>query len=216
MKGVARTAWRSTVLGAAAVCCVWSAPVCASDSVPRAALRHKAVLIRAARAEMGLEAPCALLAAQIHTESRWREDAVSPVGAQGLAQFMPATSRWLVEVAPHTGKAEPFHPVWSIRAMCAYDHWLFRRTAGAANNCERWAFVLSSYNGGEGWVRKDRRLAERLGYDPSRYFGNTEKVNAGRNAAAIRENRAYPRRIFTVQPLYEKAGFGPALDCGGR
>ena len=46
-------------------------PGLASD-IPRAAERHRAELIRVSRAVWGLEAPVAVFAAQVHTESWWR------------------------------------------------------------------------------------------------------------------------------------------------
>ena len=67
-------------------------PGLASD-IPRAAERHRAELIRVSRAVWGLEAPVAVFAAQVHTESWWRNGTVSPAGAQGLAQFLPAACR---------------------------------------------------------------------------------------------------------------------------
>ncbi|WP_110603200.1 transglycosylase SLT domain-containing protein [Salinicola lusitanus] len=33
----------------------------------------------------------AMFVAQVHQESRWRADAQSPAGAEGIVQFMPAT-----------------------------------------------------------------------------------------------------------------------------
>ena len=183
----------------------------ADIAIPRAALPHKAALVRAAHAELGLSAPVALLAAQIHTVSLWRENAVSPVGARGLAQFMPATARWLPTVAPHTGEPSPFNPGWSLRALCAYDAYLLRQIRMTAGPRDRWAFTLSAYNGGLGWVRRDRALAASTGRDPARYWGSVEHVNAGRKPSAFRENRDYPRRIFAAQDVYEQAGWGPAV-----
>lgn len=188
----------------------------AEITIPRAAEAHRATLVRAAHASWGLDAPVSVFAAQVHTESWWRNDTVSHVGAQGLAQFMPATARWLPSVAPETGRPAPFNPGWSLRALCVYDKWLWDRTNGA-DAFERMAFTLSAYNGGLGWVNRDKAKARRQGVDASRWFGAVETVNAGRSAAAWQENRQYPRRILKDrQYAYIKAGWGPGIAEGDR
>ena len=48
-----------------------------------------APLVEAAAQTAGL--PVSVVAAQLAQESRWNPDATSPAGAQGIAQFMPAT-----------------------------------------------------------------------------------------------------------------------------
>ena len=188
----------------------------AETVIPRAALQYRAQLTREARAVWGMDAPVALFAAQIHTESWWRNDTVSHVGAQGLAQVMPATARWLPSVAPETGKPAPFNPGWSLRALCVYDKWLWDRVAGHSD-FERMAFTLSAYNGGLGWVNRDRKKARVLGVDDQRWFGAVENVNAGRSKAAFRENRNYPRLILEErQYAYIKAGWGPGVEDEAR
>ena len=185
-------------------------------TIPRAAQQYRATLVRAAHATWGLDAPVSVFAAQVHTESWWRNNAVSHVGAQGLAQFMPSTAKWLPSVAPETGKPEPFNPGWSLRALCAYDKWLWERNDGASAY-ERMAFTLSAYNGGQGWVNRDRRLARQRGLDAARWFGAVATVNAGRSAAAWKENRNYPRLILQErQYAYIKAGWGPGIEDGTR
>lgn len=189
----------------------------ASDvTIPRAAKQYRATLVRAAHATWGLDAPVSVFAAQVHTESWWRNNTVSHVGAQGLAQVMPSTAKWLPSVAPETGKPEPFNPGWSLRALCAYDKWLWERNDGASAY-ERMAFTLSAYNGGQGWVNRDRRLARHRGLDAARWFGAVATVNAGRSAAAWKENRNYPRIILQErQYAYIKAGWGPGIEDGTR
>ncbi len=185
-------------------------------TIPRAAQQYRATLVRAAHATWGLDAPVSVFAAQVHTESWWRNNTVSHVGAQGLAQFMPSTAKWLPSVAPETGKPEPFNPGWSLRALCAYDKWLWERNDGASAY-ERMAFTLSAYNGGQGWVNRDRRLALQRGLDAARWFGAVATVNAGRSAAAWKENRNYPRLILQErQYAYIKAGWGPGIEDGTR
>ena len=100
--------------------------------------------------------------------------------------------------------------------MCSSDlKWLWDRLNGA-DACQRMAFTLSAYNGGIGWVGRDRKEAERQGRDPARWFGQVEKVNAGRSAPSLRENRRYVRLILLErQYWYRKAGWGPGVGCGG-
>lgn len=195
---------------------VWLGDFARAASIPREAQAHRSVLVRAARLEWGLAAPVATFAAQVQQESEWRPDAVSPVGAQGLAQFMPSTARWLPSVAPQTGQPAPFNPAWALRAMVAYDLWLHQRVR-AATPCDRMAMALAAYNGGLGWVQRDARLAATRGRNPAAWWGNVEAVNAGRSANAFRENRGYPRRILlTLEPVYKAAGWGGGSCDGGH
>lgn len=187
-------------------------------AIPRAALQYRATLIREARAAWGLNAPVSIFAAQIHTESWWRNDTVSAANAQGLAQFIPSTARWLPTVAPEVGNPQPFKPAWSLRACVVYDKYLCDRMSAMSAGkslipCDRMAFALSAYNGGAGWVNRDRNLAAKKGLDPDRYFGSVETVNAGRRASAIRENRRYVAYIFERQAAYVRAGWGPGVSC---
>ncbi|WP_445364410.1 transglycosylase SLT domain-containing protein [Microbulbifer sp. ANSA003] len=184
--------------------------------IPRASQIYKRTLIRAAHAHWGLDAPIATMAAQIHQESRWKVDARSPVGAEGLAQFMPATSDWFAQLYPQTlGERQPYSAGWSLQALVLYDHWLYRRLS-ASDNCERWAMVLASYNGGLGWVLRDKREASAGGADKLRWFNAVEHYNAGRSRAAFRENRDYPRKILLRwEPLYVRAYWGSGACTRG-
>ena len=196
-----------------------AAPGAWASNVPRAAERHRAELIRVSRAVWGLEAPVSVFAAQVHTESWWRNDTVSSAGAQGLAQFLPSTAAWLPSVVPdlerEAGAPAPFNPGWALRALVSYDRWLWERLDGA-DACQHMAFALSAYNGGIGWLDRDRKLAARRGYRTDCWFGQVEEANAGRRASSFREKRRYVRLILLErQYWYRKAGWGPGIGCGG-
>ncbi|MBG6244774.1 lytic murein transglycosylase [Candidatus Symbiopectobacterium sp. 'North America'] len=175
---------------------------------PAAAQQYRSELIRNARLDCGLNAPVADFAAQLHQESGWDPRAVSPVGAQGLAQFMRATATWISDLMPELKTSQPFNPAWSIRALTRYDLWIWQRIT-AADDCQRMAMTLSGYNGGLGWVQRDQTLAAQRGLDRQRWFGHVATGNAGRSAANWRENRHYPQRILlALAPRY--------LTWGGR
>lgn len=187
----------------------------AAQEVPRAAEQYRRDLVRVAQHGFGLNAPVATLAAQIHQESGWRPGVTSPAGAQGLAQFMPGTARWMADMYPASlGQAQPFNPGWSMRAMVAYNKWHLVRVQGHTV-CDQWAFALYAYNGGLGWVQRDKRLAVASGADPLSWDA-VEPFNAGRSAANIRENRHYSRAILLRwEPMYVRAGWGRGV-CDER
>jgi soluble lytic murein transglycosylase-like protein len=163
------------------------------DQTPTAAKPYKLTLKREAQRVWGLTAPVPVFAAQIHQESRWRPDATSPVGAVGLAQFMPATAKWIGQVDPGLaqGVAMSRNPTWAIRALVTYDHWLYQRIK-ADTECQRMAYALSAYNGGLGWVYKRQRLSHR----PGQCLGLTCAINPGITPANQTENLHYPQVIL--------------------
>lgn len=204
---------RAVVLLFVLACAVLLSEKVHSREIPVGAAQWQRALQREAQARFGPNAPVAVLAGQTHQESAWRADAVSPVGARGMAQFMPATANWIAQAIPDLAPADPLDPRWAIRALVAYDAWLIRRNPGATP-CDTWAFALSAYNGGEGWLRRDQRICDtQPGCDRTRWFGNVE-LHTARAPWARRENRHYPLRILRLwAPKYAAAGWGAAIDC---
>ncbi|MEX0745302.1 MAG: transglycosylase SLT domain-containing protein [Phycisphaeraceae bacterium] len=185
----------------------------AAQGIPGNAAQYQRELTRIVQQEWGLPAPVAVHAAQIHQESAWRSRAESPVGAQGLSQFMPTTSAWIAEIYPDLGAAAPYSPGWAMRAQARYNHWHWQRLK-APDACQHWALSLSAYNGGLGWVQRDQRLARAAGDDPGVWFGSVERYT-NRAGWAKRENRGYVRRILRdLTPRYASAGWQGGEPCG--
>ncbi len=82
--------------------------------------------------------PVALLAAQLMAESGFDPFAVSPAGAQGIAQFMPST-------AASYGLDDPFDPVAAIDAQAHLMSDLLRQFGSPE-------LALAAYNAGPGAV----------------------------------------------------------------
>lgn len=176
--------------------------------IPSTANKYRADLTRSARLSWGMDAPIATFAAQVHQESGWNAQAVSRVGAKGLAQFMPSTADWIGGINPELAQRQPDNPTWALRALTAYDRWLYERIK-ADSDCDRMAMVLSSYNGGLGWLLRDKALAAQSGSNRNLWWNHVDRYNAGRTRAAFEENRGYPVRIIKgIQPAYATWGQG--------
>lgn len=178
---------------------------------PEAAKPFKRTLIREVQMEYGLGGPVALMAAQIEQESGWRPSVCSSY-ACGLSQFTPATEDWIKTAYPKKLNSDGvFNPGWAIRAMVIYDRHIYHRIDNSATDCDRWAFTLSAYNGGPGWVNRDRaKCSNTKGCDPGRWV-NHVALHSNRAAWAFKENRAYPKKIFAKQVNYEAWGRG--VEC---
>jgi len=181
----------------------------AHAQIPASAQQYKRALVRVAHSEWGLGAPVAVFAAQIHQESGWRHVAVSHVGAEGLAQFMPGTAQWWCD---RTGTAaadcQPTNPTWAMRSLVGYDKWLYDRAPAHYTPRDRMWVALRAYNGGLGhWQREaaSTGLAQ-----PSRAQVDAACGKARRAAVHCKENLGYPHRILVViQPRYLQ--WGPGL-----
>ena len=180
--------------------------VAAHAQVPHESARYKLTLLREAHGQWGLGAPVPAFAAQVHQESGWRPDAVSRVGARGLAQFMPATARWWCE-RTRVAQADclPHNPAWALRALVGYDKFLFDRAPVRMSDFDRLWLALRGYNGGEGHWQAEARstgLREPTLADIDRACGT-----ARRAPVHCKENLHYPRRILLeLQPRYDTWG----------
>jgi Transglycosylase SLT domain/D-alanyl-D-alanine carboxypeptidase/Putative Flp pilus-assembly TadE/G-like len=99
--------------------------------------RYAPMIARAAQ-RWGVSAQ--LLAAQLYAESNFNPFAVSPAGAQGIAQFMPGTAAGL-------GLRNPFDAAASIDAQAHLMHDLLARFASVP-------LALAAYNAGPGAVAR--------------------------------------------------------------
>lgn len=107
--------------------------------------------VTAAATQAGV--PTALVAAQLQAESGWDPEARSPVGAQGIAQFMPAT--W----EAYGDGADPFDPLAGISALGRYLKAIRAEVAHlGTTEAERIDLTLAAYNAGPGAVLQHEGL----------------------------------------------------------
>jgi hypothetical protein len=97
--------------------------------------------------------------AQLYQESRLDPAVCSPVGACGLAQFMPATWAEVSKalgwrnVSPHSPRHAIFAGAYYMRQLRRFPDWR------AAPEPDRHQLAQAAYNAGAGNIRKALRLA---------------------------------------------------------
>jgi soluble lytic murein transglycosylase-like protein len=119
-------------------------PKAAQARAPRAVSEDLRRIVEAAAARAAVSPQ--LVHAVIEAESRYEPSAVSPKGAIGLMQLLPATAR-------RFGAQDPFDPGQNVAAGTAYLKWLM---AYFDDDLE---LVLAGYNAGEqAVVRAGRKV----------------------------------------------------------
>jgi membrane-bound lytic murein transglycosylase MltF len=145
-----------------------------------------------------------LLAAIAYQESEMKPDRRSRAGALGLMQVLPSTSR-----DDSIGIENIMDPENNVHAGTKYLAQLrdvyFSDTALPPH--ERIHFILAAYNAGPNRIQQCRSLAERLGYDPNRWHGQTEI------AALHLIGQETVRYVANVQKFYLAYSLGHTLAC---
>lgn len=132
-------------------------------------------IVRRVAGEHGLDPN--LLHAILIVESAYRPDAVSPAGAQGLAQLMPGTARDL-------GVDDPFDPEQNVAGGGAYITGMLARYHDVR-------LALAAYNAGPGRVDRLGRVPEIT--ETQNYVADVVEcfldLTAGRVVRSVRECR---------------------------
>ncbi|MGH3344885.1 MAG: NlpC/P60 family protein [Carbonactinosporaceae bacterium] len=139
------------------------------------------------------------LAAQLYQESGFDPRAVSPVGARGMAQFMPATWEAHGVDADGDGVASPWNPVDAIASAAHYDCAL----AGDVRNLPGDAadLMLAAYNAGPYTVLRHRGVPP---YEETRDY--LERIEALERAFAA------PRGAVVPPPAAARRSIAFAFD----
>lgn len=156
------------------------------------------------------ESDIGIIGSQIAHESSWKEDVMrkepSGVISYGLLQVLDVTYDELKKKNPLLLKGSPSEMLrarMGIRAGILYDKQMWILVSFADSTVDRYAMTLSAYNGGFGWLLRDRKLAELNGYSPNKWFGNTELFSK-RSVHNYKINRRYVSEILKHADEYNR------------
>lgn len=143
--------------------------------------------IRAAADTTGLDP--LFLASTVYVESKFDERAVSPVGAVGLMQLMPATAREVGKAygIRITDTEQLFAPDTNVLLGALYMRHLIRRFGDTT-------LAIMAYNGGPGAVGRWLEQGGEADTDPSSF----DKAETRRYVVLIEESYARLRRAWRI------------------
>ncbi|GLI98014.1 lytic transglycosylase domain-containing protein [Sphingobium sp. BS19] len=147
------------------MCMIWCA--LAGGIVPPAIAQSRADLVAEAGQRFAL--PHALISAVMKAESGNDPAALSPVGAMGLMQIMPAT--WSMLTARYALGSNPFDPRANILAGAAYLREMLDRYGELP-------LALAAYNAGPGRVDRYRTTGRALPSETRTYVARLMRDHA--------------------------------------
>ena len=140
-----------------------------------------------------------LLIAQGYQESGLDQQVKSPVGAVGIMQVMPRTAAAAPVKIPNIHTEEN-----NIHAGVRLIHFLVNDyfNQPELDQINRTLFAIAAYNAGPAKITKCRKVAEEMGYDPNKWFGNVEVATA---KLVGRETTQYVANIYKYYIAYRLA-----------
>ena len=140
-----------------------------------------------------------LLVAQGYQESQLNQKVKSPVGAVGIMQVMPATAASNpVKIANIQTEENNIHAGVRMLHFLVTDYF----NEPGLDKFNRTLFAIAAYNAGPAQVTRCRQLAEKMGYDRNRWFGNVEVAVA---KVVGRETTQYVANIYKYYVAYRMA-----------
>jgi hypothetical protein len=150
-----------------------------------------------------------LIYSQMHQESTFKPMAISPKGASGLMQLMPATAR-------RFGVEKIYDPKQNIEGGVRYMRWLLDTFNGDV------VLALAGYNAGEGAVMKYgwqvppyretqeyvRRITDRYSAISDGRYVQTARQVSNSQAAKLEKKESRPLTVYEPAPVAVKLANG--------
>jgi membrane-bound lytic murein transglycosylase MltF len=133
-----------------------------------------------------------LLKAQLYQESKLDPHAISPVGACGLAQFMPGTWREYLQKCHYPPGIKPTDPYVSVHLCAWYMQDLLSKWVAPRPLEDKYSLALASYNAGMGNILK----AQRFSGNASLYNEIIVHLNGVTGNDNASETKNYVRKIW--------------------